>query len=82
MNVTHRTRRAAVTLIVGCMCLLVAGCYSNGPSKAKVENNGSVSIESMGGSGTVDLVTMRDGTKCAVLIGYYKGAIHCDWRGN
>lgn len=32
------------------------------------------------GSGDVVLVHLKDGTRCAALIGYYKGAIHCDWR--
>lgn len=33
-----------------------------------------------GGGGNVQLVTLKDGTRCAVLIGYYKGGITCDWR--
>lgn len=32
------------------------------------------------GSGDVALVHLKDGTRCAVLIGAYKGSIHCDWK--
>ena len=28
----------------------------------------------------VQLITMEDGTRCAVLTGYQKGAISCDWK--
>jgi hypothetical protein len=32
------------------------------------------------GKGEVKLVVLEDGTKCAVLIGYNKGAITCNWK--
>ena len=32
------------------------------------------------GRGEVKLVVLDDGTKCAVLIGYAKGAITCNWK--
>jgi len=32
------------------------------------------------GSGDIKMYTLPDGTKCAVLIGYSKGAIDCNWK--
>jgi hypothetical protein len=32
------------------------------------------------GQATVALTYLEDGTRCAVLIGYSKGAISCDWQ--
>ena len=33
-----------------------------------------------GARADVRMVTLEDGTRCAVLIGVYKGALSCDWR--
>jgi hypothetical protein len=60
--------------IILIMAVLVAGC--TGP--VSQTSDGVVSNGSSNGS--VSIVNLKDGTKCAVLIGYYKGAISCDWK--
>lgn len=32
--------------------------------------------------GEVTEVTLKDGTRCAVLLGYNRGGISCDWENN
>ena len=51
--------------------LALSGCYNSGDTQAEV-------FDGMG-AGEVKLIRLTDGTKCAVLIGYQKGAISCDW---
>lgn len=57
----------AASLLVGC------AARDNDPSRQ--------SVAGAGGSGEVKEVFLSDGTRCAVVIGYYKGAITCDWQG-
>lgn len=59
-------------MIVMLVALVVTGCSKVGDIQATVSDGI--------GTGDVTLVMLRDGTKCAVLIGYSKGAISCDWR--
>ena len=33
-----------------------------------------------GTSAHVSLVKLEDGTRCAVVVGMYKGGISCDWK--
>ena len=32
------------------------------------------------GSADVQLITLEDGTRCAVLIGHRRGALDCNWK--
>ena len=73
--------KTALLLTVCWGALLVAGC-TGGPAEVAQEPNGTVSVKNNEGFGSVTLVKLEDGTKCAVLIGYNKGGIHCDWKGN
>lgn len=41
---------------------------------------GSKSVGGSGGEAEVKVVTLDDGTKCAILVGYSKGAISCNWK--
>lgn len=50
----------------------LAGCGKSGNTQAHVSDGY--------GEGEVKLVMLQDGTRCAVLIGYSKGGIHCDWK--
>jgi|TARA_B110000211_G_C13974985_1_gene506708 uncharacterized lipoprotein NlpE involved in copper resistance len=34
----------------------------------------------MKGSAEVNMITLEDGTKCAVLIGHRRGALDCNWK--
>ena len=34
----------------------------------------------MKGSADVQLLTLEDGTQCAVLIGHRRGALDCNWK--
>lgn len=42
--------------------------------------DGAVTVSDGNGAATVQLITLTDGTKCAAMVGYYKGAISCNWR--
>jgi len=53
---------------------VISGCSSG----ASVDENGVVS--DAGSNASVTLITLKDGTKCAVLVGANKGALSCDWR--
>lgn len=55
--------------------LVIAGALA-GCSKGDTQ----ASISDGWGDADVKLVTLKDGTRCAVLIGLYKGGIHCDWK--
>lgn len=56
--------------------VLLAGCGSS-----EFKTNGST-VMGAGGSANVQEVVLSDGTRCAVLVGYQKGAISCDWNGS
>ncbi len=34
----------------------------------------------IGNTTTVHSITLSDGTRCAVLVGTYRGGISCNWR--
>lgn len=59
-----------VLIVVAALAL--AGC-------SKLGTNGGTAVQGMGGSSSVQEVTLKDGTRCAVLIGYQKGGIDCGW---
>jgi hypothetical protein len=65
--------------IVG--CVLVTAC---GPSYVNTQtaSDGSIYINNRAGGGSITEVRLKDGTKCAVLIGYSKGGISCNWQGS
>ena len=58
-------------LIAALAIASMAGC-SKGDTQASVSDGW--------GEADVKLVTLKDGTRCAALIGAYKGGIHCDWK--
>jgi hypothetical protein len=60
--------KTAIALV---LAFLVAGCSETSP--------GAIDVSGSGGFAEVKIVTMQDGTKCAVLSGYKKGGIDCDW---
>lgn len=65
---------AAVGLIVG-----LAGC-STTVGQTPTENG--VYVENSYGGGSVTVVEIPDGERtvtCAVIVGYSKGGISCDW---
>ena len=64
-----------ITLIAA--SLLTVGLGGCAKTEATVDGN---LISNGEGSATVTEHTLKDGTRCVVLIGYYKGAISCDWR--
>jgi hypothetical protein len=43
---------------------------------------GAEGVDGSGGGGEVKTVTLKDGTQCAVLIGYQKGSISCGWKSS
>jgi len=56
-------------------CILAAACTNNTATSVP----GGIEVSNGFGSAGVQEITLPDGTKCAVLIGYYKGAISCGW---
>ena len=60
---------------------LVTAC---GPSQVQTRtgSDGSTLISNREGAGSITEVRLEDGTRCAVLIGYNKGGISCDWQGS
>lgn len=57
--------------------LALVGCSQGHPPQPSA--NG-IAVSNGDGQAEIQVVTLRDGTRCAVLIGYRKGAISCDWR--
>ena len=63
-------------LTIMVVALFLVGCGAQSPeqtTKGIVVSNGE-------GTAIVQEVTLFDGTKCATLVGYYKGAISCGWK--
>lgn len=56
--------------------VLLAGCAQ----KPEPTQEGGVRISDGGGAATAYSIQMPDGTRCVALVGYYKGAITCDWN--
>lgn len=64
--------------------ILLSGCKID-MAKVEVPENGTlVTSNAIVGSvdSLVELVTLQDGTRCAVLIGANKGAIDCNWKSD
>jgi ferric-dicitrate binding protein FerR (iron transport regulator) len=61
---------SVVLLFIG--VVLFTGCQSDSSDSWKKSR--------MGGLGNVRIITLEDGTKCAVLVGTNKGAISCNWK--
>ena len=61
------------------LCLALAGCSDPVPQQRPVFG-GVVVGDAYNGNAAVQTIQLEDGTRCAVLIGYRKGAISCDWK--
>lgn len=48
--------------------------------QAQVVLDEAIRISDGRNDGTVQEIVLKDGTKCAVMVGYNKGAISCDWK--
>lgn len=59
------------SLAVVVLLLVLSGCNTS---------PGAQDVSSSSGRGEVKIVKLEDGTTCAVLIGYRKGAISCNWK--
>jgi len=55
----------------------VTGCAD----KNSVSGQNSVTVRSDSYIGYVSEIYLEDGTRCAVMMGYYKGGLSCDWSG-
>ena len=58
---------------------LLAGCGSGVKDTQADTGHHGTRVSNGYGTGTIYLVVLEDGTKCAALIGEYKGAISCNW---
>lgn len=59
------------TLIV----ILLLTCFLSG-----CKSEGATDVSGSSGSGEVKIVYLEDGTKCAILIGYQKASMSCNWK--
>ena len=66
MNTSNFGKKSLIGLSL--LTAVLAGC-------SKGENT----VSDGWGEADVKSVTLKDGTRCAVLIGAYKGGITCDW---
>ena len=69
MNTIKKVCYTSVVFLVTCC---TGGCYTTTP--------GQIEASGAGGSAVVEMHTLPDGTRCAVLVGYQKGGITCDWE--
>lgn len=69
---SHKTKTALRFGVSALIVLLGVACSKQGDTQATISDGNGV--------GDVVLVHLKDGTRCAALIGTYKGAIHCDWK--
>lgn len=61
------------------VAILATGC-ARSDRPADVGPGDGIPVTDGMGSLTVKEVTLSDGTRCAVAVGYQKGAITCDWK--
>lgn len=57
--------------------LFLAGCSQE---LFPVKTSTGIKLSGSEGEALVQEITLNDGTKCATLIGYTKGAITCNWK--
>lgn len=58
---------------------LLCGCSSGVEHTQTDTGHHGTTVSNGYGHGTIFLVVLEDGTKCAALVGEYKGAIDCKW---
>ena len=84
MDALEKTFVGAFALIFALIIAEVCNALMDGPdpSRPPADVLESVLVEGESGAGdvTVQLVEMSDGTTCAVLIGYKKSGIDCNFR--
>lgn len=60
------------------LCILV-GCDERPPT---VKGENTVNVATNGYDAAVRIIRTTDGTRCAVMVGYGRGGITCDWEGS
>jgi hypothetical protein len=65
--------------VSGILIVMFGGVFLLSTSIPK-PNAGETVYGSDGTSAHVSLVKLEDGTRCAVVVGMYKGGISCDWK--
>ena len=55
--------------------LIIAGC-----AEQDRKHTETLSTNTAGYGGTIKLVKLDNGTRCAILINGYAGGLSCDWR--
>lgn len=72
-------KKIVAAAIAGVAVLGAVGCTANVSQRA---TDDGLYVENSYGGGSVSVIEVPDGdrtVKCAVLIGYSKGGISCDW---
>lgn len=57
------------------LAVLLCDC-SRSPTPTEI----GIEVNAADGSAMVQEVFLKDGTRCAVIVGYSKGGIDCEWR--
>ena len=60
--------------------VLIFALVHDGEAETKLTDTGGIVVSNVEGSAGITEFTLKDGTRCAALIGYYKGALSCDWK--
>jgi len=63
-------------MLVALAPLFLIGCEQGTKGAHRRQVDGGF----MKGSAEVNMITLEDGTKCAVLIGHRRGALDCNWK--
>jgi uncharacterized lipoprotein NlpE involved in copper resistance len=66
-------------ILVAMMLVVLAPLSLIGCEQA-AEHAAQVNGGFMKGSAEVNMITLEDGTQCAVLIGHRRGALDCNWK--
>jgi len=64
-------------VLLASLALMLAACEGEGYSRTTT--SGGIVVSNGASEGEVREIALRDGTRCAVLVGGYKGGITCDW---
>jgi hypothetical protein len=65
-----------VVISISVSVISISGALMMPPTPTK----NSVNVSGMDGHAEVKMITLPDGTRCAILVGPYKGAVDCDWK--
>jgi hypothetical protein len=63
-------------LAIAIFAILISGCER----KAETLESGAIKVGGIVGNATIQIITLEEGTMCAVLVGAQKAALDCNWK--